>query len=213
MPEASGWVDQVGSVEWEEAGSSCSRFEQAMVSALESVDPELLEDEARAWDRMTDEPLDAYASFRIFRDLNPLQRKLTKVAQDANISERQARVLAAKWDWRDRVAQWDDECHRIEDVERLESIRQMHKLHRSAGRLAISKAMQALQLLEPNEITPGTVARLLELGTKLERMTLLTSVEEMQGFEEEDEEAEDAWERIARELDPSNVTPDVDDDD
>jgi hypothetical protein len=185
----------------------------AAVEALVTAPPHMLSQhddglEDEPWDRMPDEPPPHYAAFRIYRDLAPLARKLTTVAVEAGISERQARVLANRWTWRERVEQWDDVCHRTEDHERLEAIRQMHALHRTAGRATLTKALTALQLLRPEDMTPGVVARMIDLGARLERTTLLVSVEEMQGFEVEDEEAEDAWERIARELDPDHERDD-----
>jgi hypothetical protein len=159
---------------------------------------------AEAWDRRSGEPTRAYAAFRIFRDLPPSQRNLAKVTEAIGCSERATRGWAASWSWRDRADAWDDACHRIEDRERLEAIRQMHSIHQRAGRAAMSKAIQALSILDPAAMTPGTIARMMELGAKLERSTLLTSVEELQGIETI-EESEDPWDRIARELDPANV--------
>jgi hypothetical protein len=164
------------------------------------------DDDVQPWDRMPDEPSKDYAAFRVFRDLPSLSRKLTTVAEDAGISERQARLLANRWEWRERADAWDDEVHHTEDRERLEAIRQMHSLHRQAGRAALAKALAGLRLLNPESMTAGTIARMLELGANLERSTLLVSVEEMQGIEVEDEDGEDPWDRIARELDPANYT-------
>ncbi len=101
-----------------------------------------------------------------------------------------------------RKARKTDACHRIDDRERLEAIRSMHELHRKAGRAALSKAVQALTQLQPEHMPPSVIARLLELGAKLERSTLIVSVEELQGVDLVDEEPDDPWERIARELDP-----------
>lgn len=169
------------------------------------TEPLDLDDETQSWDRQEGESPQDYAAFRIYRDLPPTQRRMATVSERASISERQARQLAREWDWRERAGEWDDLLHRTEDHERLEAIRQMHLLHRSAGRQAMTKAMAALQTLQPGEMTPSTIARLMELGAKLERSTLIVSVEELQGFETDDDEAEDAWERIARELDPQRA--------
>jgi hypothetical protein len=165
--------------------------------------------DAEPWDRKPGEPTKAYGAFRIYRDLPAVQRRLETVAERASISGRQARILANKWDWRDRTDAWDDACHRTEDKERLEAIRQMHLLHRSAGRSAMQKALQALQQLSPGDMTPGNIARFIDLGAKLERSTLTISVEELQGIEVDDDESEDPWDRIARELDPNYPNPDL----
>jgi hypothetical protein len=173
---------------------------------------EATEGDPEPWDRQASEPAKAYAAFRTFRDMPSLKRSTTVIAGQIDLSERRVRALANKWDWFERAAAWDDACHQIEDQERLEAIRAMHALHRRAGRLAIAKAMAALNLLTPEAITqPTAIARLLEMGTRLERNTLLVSVEEMQGLEVIEEEGEDPWDRIARELDPTNAdfsTPD-----
>ena len=127
-----------------------------------------------------------------------------------SVQTREQIYHAARWEWRERADAWDDACHRVEDQERLEAIRQMHSTHRRAGRAAVAKAIQGLAKINAEEMSPVHVARLLELGAKLERSTLLTSVEELQGLDEyEDEESEDPWDRIARELDPANAIPDL----
>lgn len=159
--------------------------------------------EAQPWDRQRDEPTNQYAAFRIYRDLPPYQRTLGAVSQQIDVNESTTRRWAEQWSWRLRVEEWDDACHRIEDGERLEAIRSMHSAHRRAGRAIFSKAIQAMTLLRPEEMPPSVIARLLDLGAKLERSTLVVSVEELQGVEEY-VDTEDPWERIAAELDPHN---------
>lgn len=151
------------------------------------------------WDRVDGEPSNAYAAFRIFRDLPPTHRKVQTAAEQAGLSPSRGRHLAQDWAWRERAEAWDDACHRIEDHERLEAIRSMHKNHRAAGRLALVKAVEALQNLSAENLGPSDVARLLSLGAKLERDTLVVSVEELQGIHDYEDD-DDPWERIAREL-------------
>jgi hypothetical protein len=163
---------------------------------------------AEPWDRQKGEPTKAHAGFRLYRDTPPHQRNLVLVAEQVTMSERRVRTWAQTWDWRGRADAWDDACHRVEDHERLEAIRNMHAVHRRAGRAALSKAIQALNLLAAEAMPPSTIARLLELGAKLERSTLIVSVEELQGIETTEVDEEDPWERIAAELTPP---PDNDD--
>lgn len=155
------------------------------------------------WERLPGEPDRAFAAFRSFRDLAPSARKVEAV--EAEVTPRQVRNWAAQWNWRDRAGAWDDELARVEDAERLEAIRAMHATHRRAGRAATVKAIQALSLLEPADIPAAAAVRLLEIGTRLERQTLVVSVAELQGIEVEDDGVEDPWERIARELDPAGA--------
>lgn len=153
------------------------------------------------WERLPTEPTREHGAFRLYRDMAPPKRDLATVAEQVDMSARRVREWAVEWEWRDRAEAWDDACHRIEDAERLEAIRSMHALHRRAGRSAILKALQALNQIDPEHMPVAAVARLLDLGAKLERSTLVVSVEELQGVEVY-EETDDPWERIAAELDP-----------
>jgi hypothetical protein len=106
---------------------------------------------------------------------------------------------SSRWSWVARAEAWDDEQYRLEDRQRLGAIRTMHQNHQRAGRAAMRMALQALDRLEPSRIPAGAAARLLELGARLERETLLVSVEDLQGVSVE-EPGEDPWDRIARAL-------------
>lgn len=161
-----------------------------------------VDDDHAEWERLPGEPTKAHAAFRVYRDMPAHQRRLEDVATNLDCNYRTVRLWAKQWSWRSRADAWDDACHRVEDAERLAAIRQMHAVHRRAGRAATVKAVQALSLIAPEDIPVAQAARLLELGSKLERTTLLVSVEELQGIEAGGDEEEDPWERIARELDP-----------
>lgn len=147
------------------------------------------------WDRRPHETPRAYEGFRRFRDLGPL-RQLDQMLDTYAI--RTLRGWSTKHDWRDRAAAWDDELHRISDAQRLEAIRTMHDTHQRAGRAIMQKALAALRDVPPDAIPPYVAGRLLELGARLERETLIVSVEQLQGIETRP--AEDPWEIVAREL-------------
>ena len=151
--------------------------------------------ERRPWDRRPRESTASHERFRTFRDLGP-SRTLERAAAAAGSTLRAMRDLSAKWDWAARATAWDDECRMIEDAERLETIRNMHRNHQIAGRAAFTVATRALAQLQPSDLNPGEVVRLLDLGYRLERAGL-TAAEEQAGI---DVPGEDPWEQIAREL-------------
>ena len=157
--------------------------------------------ERNPWDRRDGETSKAYAAFRQYRDLGPLRT----VEQMRGVGRTSAERWSARWDWQARAVAWDDATHMADDARRLEAIRTMHDTHQRAGRVAMSKALAALQRLEPDQIPPYAAARLLELGARLERETLIVSVEELQGgfpahLPQIGPPADDPWERISREL-------------
>lgn len=149
------------------------------------------------WDRLAVESSRAYAMFRRFRDLGPLRR--LDMLDEPGIAPRTVARWSKDHDWKDRASAWDDEVHRLSDAQRLESIRSMHDLHARTGRVILTKALAALSQVAPEDIPPYAAARLLELGARLERDTLVTSVEALQGIAPPP--VEDPWEAIARELD------------
>ena len=156
-----------------------------------------MDDEPRApWDRRDDEPARNYAAFRLFRDLGPL-RKLEDVAA-IGVTPRCIRQWSYDWDWPARAVAWDDVVHAEEDRQRLESLRDMHRLHQQAGRAALELAVEAFGNIDPTEISPSAAARLLELGARLERDTLTVSVEDLQGASGSTKD--DPWEKLAQEL-------------
>lgn len=149
------------------------------------------------WDRRPGESARAYQTFRRFRDLGPLR------SFDALLDETLRRSTVTEWsrrhDWKDRAQAWDDQVHRAEDARRLEAIRAMHDTHQRAGRAILQLALRALAELRPEDIPAYAAARLLELGTRLERDILVHSVEELQGIPPPI--LEDPWETVADELD------------
>lgn len=156
--------------------------------------------ERQPWDRRDGETDRAYHAFRQFRDMGPL-RDLGSVAGSHVTVGR----WSARWDWSARATAWDDALHMADDARRLEAIRTMHDNHQRAGRAALGKALAALQRMEPEDIPPYAVAKLLELGARLERDTLTVSVEELQGvfpahLPQIGAPVDDPWERISREL-------------
>lgn len=147
--------------------------------------------ERRAWDRLERESPKAYEAFRAYRDQGTAR---TLVGLPGH-----HRQWSVKWNWSARATAWDDELHMLDDRRRLEAIRTMHDQHTRAARAALAKGLAALQALSSEEIGAAGAARLIEVGTRLERQMLTTSVEELQGLGRSGA-VEDPWEVIAREL-------------
>jgi hypothetical protein len=158
-----------------------------------------MEEPRNPWDKRPRESAKAYEFFRRFRDLGPLRTFEPLVDPEHSVSLQTIRTWSLRNDWKDRALAWDEEVHRAEDLSRLEAIRGMHDRHQRAGRLAQAKAIAALSEVQPEDIPPYAAARLLELGARLERDTLIVSVEELQG--RTPAAPEDPWEQVARELD------------
>jgi len=144
------------------------------------------------WDRLPSETNLAYSAFRQYRDLGPRRT----VHQLIEISGDSARKWSIKHHWAARSTAWDDEVARVEDLDRLDALRTMHGNHARAARALQGFAMQALAGLDAQTTSAADIARLFELGARLERLTLSQSVEELQGRTPH-HDTDDPWTRIA----------------
>lgn len=160
----------------------------------------MIEPATPMWERMAGETTPAYRAFRYYRDLGPSRslRAAAGVVEGRRLPGHICR-WSTQWNWSGRAAAWDDEQWRREDVVRLEAIRTMHDVHQRAGRVAIGKALAALAAVRPENIPAGAIVRLLDVGTRLERETLLHSVDEWQARARRDV-VDDPWDAIAREF-------------
>ena len=149
--------------------------------------------ERNAWDRLDGETSKGYAAFRQYRDLGPHRR----VERMENVSRITVERWSARFDWVARCAAWDDAQAMIEDSERLDALRSMHRTHQLAARALQRFALAALAALPTEGVTAGDIARLIELGTKLERATLSQSVADLTG---QGVAVDDPWDAIAHEL-------------
>ena len=147
------------------------------------------------WERLPTETGRAYAAFREYRDAGVRRSQADATAT----SLRTAKRWALQHCWAARATAWDDEINRLEDQERLDALRTMHGNHSRAARALQGFAMRALQELETQQVTAADIARLFELGARLERLTLSQSVEELQGRTPQGA-SDDPWTRIANEL-------------
>lgn len=119
------------------------------------------------WEKLPEESSRAYAAFRLYRDLGP-SRSMEQLLPDVT------RTSAYRWSsanrWAERAGAWDIERWRMEDSERLAAIRAMDETHQRAGRAMVTAGLRALA--EQPKLTPNQAARLVDLGTRLERAAL-----------------------------------------
>ena len=139
------------------------------------------------WERREKESTKAYEAFCIYRDMGR-ERSLAKVAEKLQKSE----TLMGRWSrehkWVERAAKWDDEQDRIEreiaQREQAKAIKEMRKRHADLGTAMLIKAAQALKSIPIQEIKPGDISRMVDVASKLERISrgdVETVIEERQG--------------------------------
>ena len=126
------------------------------------------------WERRENESTKAYEAFCIYRDMGR-ERSLAKVAE----KQQKSGSLIGRWsrenDWVDRAAKWDDEQERIEreiaQKEQVKAIRDMRKRHADLAQAMLIKSARALARIPDDEIKPGDVSRMVDIASKLERIS------------------------------------------
>lgn len=134
---------------------------------------------AELWERQPGETEKPWEAFCVYRDLKNINdpRSKRSIRQVSEIL-RKSEGLIERWssanNWVERVAAWDAEQERIKreiaQKEMQEEIRRMLKRQAEAGKFAQVKAIKALNKLPDEEVKPSDAARLLDVGSKLERI-------------------------------------------
>jgi len=115
------------------------------------------------------------------------RRSLTKTAQNLTKSDGQPysdgtlKQWSRKWNWRERVAAWDDEMDRQTREELAKGITEMRKNHVGIAKAMLVKALQALQKLPAEELSPRDVATMVDVAAKLERLSRGEATERTEG--------------------------------
>src|SRR6266542_6115132 len=94
--------------------------------ALEAHSPE-------PWERQVGEPDRAWRAFRVYRDLGPGVRSLSRVGKELGVTRQNVDKMAARHGWRERVEAYDREQDRIESAELEETRREANARHLDAA--------------------------------------------------------------------------------
>jgi hypothetical protein len=130
-------------------------------------------------DRREHETEPAWGAFKLYRDLGPGDRSLTKVAAMLGKSKQAIGRFSIQNDWRARVREWDaiaDRADQARDqVERGETRRRMLEEHAGVGRRAWQLGVRHLLPDDDDEalkriadMPPATVLRMVQFGMDAE---------------------------------------------
>lgn len=122
------------------------------------------------WERQAGETPKAFEAFAIYRDMG-VERSLRKVGQRLNKSVTQIGEWSSKYDWVERCRAWDAEQDRIARQEQIKSIKAMRNRHAGMAKAMIVKAGRALNRIPDSEIRASDISRMIEVASKLERIS------------------------------------------
>lgn len=124
----------------------------------------------KLWERQEDESAQAFQGFATYRDMGA-ERSLAKVARKLGKSKALMERWSTRWQWKVRVDAWDDELDRQSRQALAKGITKMRKNHVTIAKAMLSKAFKALQNIPIDEMTSKDVSTMVDVATKLERIS------------------------------------------
>ena len=125
---------------------------------------------AELWERLPQESMKAYAAFFAYRDLGP-DRSMAKAGEVLGKSQGLMEGWSAAYDWVKRATAWDDEQYRVARKAQMDEIKKMRVRHAKIAQKALDKVSAALDKVNPDAMTNADMARLMDVASKLERLS------------------------------------------
>lgn len=124
---------------------------------------------AELWEMQETDTPKSWEAFVVYRDME--KRTLAKVAEKLGKNLKLIERWSQKHNWVERVAAWEAEKDRIIRIELTKDIGAMRKRHADLANAMLMKAALALSKIPANEIKASDVSRMVEIATKLERIS------------------------------------------
>lgn len=132
------------------------------------------------WERQDGESSQAYQAFLIYRDLGP-GRTFAAVAEKSKKCDSLIRKWKRRWNWRERADAWDVEMDRQTCEELRKGIAKMRKEHTGIAKAMLVKSLKALQRIPEDELTPRDITTMVDVASKLERISRGEATERTEG--------------------------------
>lgn len=128
---------------------------------------------ALPWERQPEEGSKPFQAFACYRDMDPGERSLAKVAKELHKSTTLMGRWSRDWKWVERVRAYDNYRDRQDQEEAAREYKKFRKRQREAGRRMQEQALEALESLSIVDYNASGLAKLIVDGAKLERESLL----------------------------------------
>lgn len=138
----------------------------------------------KPWEQQPGESGPAFEAFSIYRDLGP-GRTVSAVVEKLRKSDSLLRRWKVKWEWQRRSAAYDASIAEQARRKAIKDHRDMENRHIGLAMQLQKKALEALNLLEPEEMSAKDIKEFVKLATELERLT--RTFEEQRTAEAQDE--------------------------
>jgi hypothetical protein len=141
--------------------------------AIEEAKADVLPFES--WERLAGESAAAFAAFCAFRDCGPernIRKAVESVEKDEAVRGRRYRVWrnwCCQFKWRERAADYDGYLEKLKQAEMRKTIEAQGEKQRAVTGKMLDVVSKKLDLMEPGELTQGSVAEWVQTAIKAER--------------------------------------------
>ncbi len=124
----------------------------------------------KPWEQQHGESGPAFEAFSTYRDLGP-GRTVTAVAEKLQKSDSLLRRWKGKWNWRERAVAYDSAIAEEARRKVIKEHKEMGIRHIGIAMQLQKKALEALNILEAEEMTPKDIREFIKMATDLERLS------------------------------------------
>lgn len=123
------------------------------------------------WDRQPGESTPAFEAFQKYRDMG-VKRSHARVARELGKSTALMARWSLRWSWVTRAEAWDREQDRLWRQEQAEARREIARKHLRVGAAMMGKAVQRLQSIPPEALSPADLERWMRCATMMEQQAI-----------------------------------------
>lgn len=131
-----------------------------------------MNDDTMPWERQPGESEKAFAAFEIYRDLGD-ERSIRAVVQRCNKSASLIGRWSAAYRWVDRAAAYDNDLQRQIHKKARKQAADANTRHVQISMQLQKKALEALNLMQPEDMTPKDTKEILRLAIDVERKAVI----------------------------------------
>ena len=122
------------------------------------------------WERQERESGPRWEAFQTYRNMPPGKRSTNEVAKSLGKAPRLIHKWSSEDKWQDRCEAYDRYLDAEATARRIEGIAEMNKRHIDVAEKILEKAANGLDYIDPEDIRPSDVAKLVDTAAKLERL-------------------------------------------
>lgn len=133
----------------------------------------------KPWERQNGESGQAYEAFAVYRDYGS-SRTVSAVVKQLGKSRSLLDRWKARWDWETRAIAYDNYIEQQAKEKAIKDRKSMLNRHIKIAMQVQKKALEALDALNAEEMTPKDIKEYIRMATDLERLSRTIGIDEQE---------------------------------